>query len=68
MATPEDIAESLASFGELAADITASALRVLAYTALDDVRRAIVKRDYIAAREAANALLQTLVFFEGAEQ
>lgn len=62
--TEEAIVDSFKSFGEEAAELTTSALRMLTYTELGDVQSAIAKRDYIAAREAANALVQTLAFLE----
>lgn len=59
-----DIAASMSSFGELAGELTTAAVRVLAYTTLHDATAALGRRDYIAAREAATALMQTLAALE----
>ena len=64
MSDEDKITDSLRSFGEESMDITTSALRVLAMTALFEADRYVRARNYIAAREAANALLQTLAHLE----
>jgi hypothetical protein len=67
MATNEnEVARAMAPFAD--EGLTTSALRVLAFTGLHEIERALRRGDYETAQEAAYAVMHTAAVLEKREQ